>query len=199
MPKTAPWEFHPDLSAERLAEVAMLITEGRHAALERHDEEAGDNGWTLGCSAFQFGRARILREADGDRLHWLGVLDRSLQLIFTIGTVPVRFYHGEADEPTDGTLRRSYGELRQLSLGFPDEDDGRLLAYRFAVETHFDGGVSAVKFVALRGETVALCWDVPLDGAAASGGVGRPGAEAVDLPPPEVGVRRRRSDDAETA
>lgn len=190
MSKNYPWDYHPDLTAERLATVARLIVEGRQAAVERFDEEAGDNGWSLGVRAFQFVRARILRNAENNNLPWLSIIDRTLQLIFKIGEVPVRFYKGEADEPTDRTLRQSYSELRQLNFVFDEGNEGRDLTYRFAVETDIDGSVLAVKFVGLRGETAVLNWDVPLDGdSLAIGTVGREATESVELGAPPVGVR----------
>lgn len=176
--------------AERLTIVAQLIADGRQAAIELFDEEAGDNGWTLGCRAFQFGRARILRTADSGEYPWLDVIDRTLQLIFKIGDVPVRIYRGDADEPTDRTMRQSLNELKQLSLLFDGQDEGRALAYRFAIETDIDGSVLAVKFVGLRGKTAVLNWDVPLDlAASAPGTVGRAATESIELTAPLVGVR----------
>lgn len=171
--------------------MARMIIDGRHAAVELFDEENGDNGWTLGCRAFQFGRARILRAVDEGAYEWLGVIDRSLQLIFTIGEIPLRIYRGEADEPTDRTMRQSLPELRQLGFSFGDCDEGRELAYRFAIETDIDGSVVAVKFVGLRGETAILNWDVPVEGRTIGGGVARPASESVELEAPNVGVRGR--------
>lgn len=195
MSKIYPWEYHSDLTAERLMMVARLIVDGRQAAVERFDEEIGDNGWTLGCCAFQYARARILRSADSGEYPWLDVIDRTLQLIFKIGEVPVRIYRGEADEPTDRTLRQSFSELRQLGLLFNEHDEGRDLAYRFAVETDIDGSAIAVKFVGLRGETAVLNWDVPLDGAPlAVGVVGRPATESIEIAAPTVGVRSTAKD-----
>jgi len=193
MTKTFPWDYHPDLTEDRLTAVAALIVEGRQTAVELFDEEAGDNGWTLGCRAFQFGRHRILRAVDGEEYPWLGVIDRSLQLIFKIGEVPVRIYRGEADDPTDRTLRQSLNELRQLGFSFDERDEGRELAYRFAVETDLDGSVLAVKFVGLRGETAVLNWDVPIEGVGGGGAVGSPATEPVELEAPAVGVRGRAS------
>jgi hypothetical protein len=188
--KTFPWEYHRDLTEERLVAVALLIVDGRQLAVELFDEEAGDNGWTLGCRAFQFGRARILRAVDGEEYRWLGLIDRSLQLIFTIGEVPVRIYRGEAHEPTDRTLRQSNNELRQLGFTFDERDEGRSLAFRFAIETDVDGSVLGISFVGLRGETAVLNWEVPIDGAF-SGTVGSPATEPVELEAPVVGVRGR--------
>lgn len=191
MTKTYPWEYHGDLTEDRIVAVARMIVDGRQAAVELFDEENGDNGWTLGCRAFQFGRARILRAVDEGTHDWLGVIDRSLQLIFTIGEIPLRIYRGEADEPTDRTMRQSLPELRQLGFSFGESDEGRELAYRFAIETDVDGSVVSVKFVGLRGETALLNWDVPLESRPIGGAVGRPASESVELAAPAVGVRDR--------
>lgn len=196
MTKQFPWDYHTDLTEERLIAVAEMIVAGRHTALDRFDEEAGDNGWTLGCCAFQYGRARILRAIDGDEYPWLTAIDRTLQLIFKIGDVPVRIYKGEADDPTDRTTRRAFGEVAQIEMLFPEHDVARGLVYRFAIETDFDGSVLAVKFVGLRGDTPVLIWDVPFDAArTATGTVGREATESVELAPPAVVVRTDRADE----
>lgn len=188
--KTYPWDYHRDLTEERLVTVAKLIVDGRQMAVELFDEEAGDNGWTLGCRAFQFGRARILRAVEREEYPWLGLIDRSLQLIFTVGEVPVRIYRGEADDPTDRTLRQTNNELLQLGFSFDERDEGRDLAFRFAVETDVDGSVLGVNFVGLRGATAVLNWEVPISGTV-GGTAGSPATESVELHAPAVGVRGR--------
>ena len=191
--KIYPWEYHQDLSEERLVAVAGLIVDGRQTAVELQAEAEGDNGWTLGCRAFQFGRHRILRAVDDVDYPWLGIIDRGLQLTFKIGEVPIRIYRGEPDEPTDRTLRQSNNELRQLGFSFDERDEGRELAFRFAVETDFDGSALAVKFVGLRGATAVLNWNVPIDEMASGGNVGSAATEPVELGAPAVGVRGRSS------
>jgi len=178
---------------DRLIAVGRLIVEGRQLAVDLHDGDIGDDGWTLGCRASQFGRFRILAAVDGEVFPWLGVIDRSRRLIFTIGEVPVRIYRGEADEPTDRTLHQSLNELKQLGFSFDERDEGRDLAYRFAVETDIDGSALAVKFVGLRGETAVLNWDVPLGLDTSIGGIGTPATDPVELDTPSVGVRGRET------
>ena len=187
--KTFPWDYHVELTKERIVTVASLIVDGRQLAVELFDNEAGDNGWTLGCRAFQFGRFRILRAVDDGMYDWLGAIDRTLQLIFTIGGVPVRIYRGEAQEPTDRTRRQSNNELRQLGFSFDERDEGRDLAFRFAVETDLDGSVLAINFVGLRGETAVLNWEVPIDLLGSAGGIASPATDTVELDAPAVAVR----------
>lgn len=197
MTKNFPWDYHKDLTEERLVAIGRLIVDGRQLAVELYDSDIGDDGWTLGCRASQFGRHRILAAVDGRVFSWLGVIDRSRRLIFTIGEVPVRIYRGEADDPTDRTLHQSLNELKQLGFSFDERDEGRDLAYRFAVETDIDGSALAVKFVGLRGETAVLNWDVPLGLDAGSGGIGAPATDPVELDTPSVGVRGRETKTSE--
>ena len=77
--------------------------------------------------------------------------------------MPVRFYRGAADEPTERTLRRQEMEVQQLSLAL-GEAAAEDLAFRLAVETGEDGRVERVVFLALRGEDRVECfWPVPLE------------------------------------
>ena len=65
--------------------------------------------------------------------------------------MPIRFYRGAADEPTERTLKRQEMEVQQLSLAL-GETAGEGLAFRLAVETDGPGRVERVVFLALRGE-----------------------------------------------
>jgi hypothetical protein len=186
MSESNPWDYHPHLQREAIIAVAGLIAQGRSDALIRHDETIGDDGWTLGCKAFQYARFQILKAAETEGFAWLSIMDSSKQFIFKIGEVPVRFYRGEADEPSDRTLRQTFSELNQLSFVFGNES-GAGLAYRFAIETDFDGAITSIKFVGLRGESPVFCWDVPYM-EAVSLPAATPATEGVDLPKPEVRV-----------
>jgi hypothetical protein len=129
--------------------------------------ELGDDPWSVGCRAFAFGRHRLERAASSGDYPWLEVLDDSAHFVFVIGGngngVPVRFYRGAADEPTERTLRRQEVEVQQLSLAL-GEEAAEGLAFRLAVETGEAGRVERVVFLALRGEDQVECfWPVPLD------------------------------------
>lgn len=186
MSESKPWDYHPHLTHYAIAAVAGLIAQARSDALIRHNEAIGDDGWTLGCSAFQFARFQITKVARTAGYEWLTIMDPSKQFIFNIGDVPVRFYKGEADEPSDRTLRQTFSELKQLTFIFGHEE-GAGLAYRFAVETDFDGAVASIKFVGLRGDSPVFVWDVPYTEAVTLPPAS-PATEGVDLPKPEVRV-----------
>src|SRR6187401_3261771 len=85
LPSRLPWDFHPALTEDRLRICARLLAHARRDALAMASYEPGD-------------------------YPWLEVLDDSAHFDFVIGSnghgVPVRFYRGAADEPTERTLRR---------------------------------------------------------------------------------------------
>lgn len=188
MREREPWSIHSDLTRDRLIEVARLISYGRNDALDRHNPSVGDNTWTLGCSAFQFQRFRISAACAGGKYPWLSLIDPSMQFVFKIGSVPVRFYAGPAEEPNSRTLSQSFPELHQLSL-FPRESEARGYAHRIAVETDFDGAVTAIKYVALDDDQPAFFWDIPLAALVSPmHEVGKTLAKGVELPPPAIVV-----------
>jgi hypothetical protein len=166
-----PWDLHPLLTEDRLRTCARLLANARRDALAMASHELGDDAWSVGCRAYAFSRHRLQRAAEAGEHPWLKVLDDSHHFVFLIDRVPVRFYRGAADDPTDRTLRRQEIEAQQLTLALGDSqavDDG--LVFRLAVETGEAGRVERVVFVALRGEADAVeCfWPVPLEVEAAS-------------------------------
>lgn len=184
-----PWEHHAALTRDRLISIAKLIERGRNHALDRYDPSVGCTPWTVGCEAFAFQKFEI--ETASFSLEWLEILDPSMQFIFSVGGVPVRFYRGEPDDPTTRTLKQSFSELKQLSL-FGAEELVKLAdepAYRFAIETDVDGALTAVTFVVLAGETPVLTWQVPLDEPVTKiSPLWVEGSDGVELPAPAVGI-----------
>jgi hypothetical protein len=162
-----PWDFHPALTEDRLRICARLLANARRDALAMASYELGDDPWSVGCRAFAFGRHRLKRAASSGDYPWLEVLDDSAHFVFVIGLngsgVPVRFYRGAADEPTERTLRRQEMEVQQLSLAL-GEAAAEQLAFQLAVETGGNGLVERVVFLVLRGEDRVECfWPIPLE------------------------------------
>ena len=174
-PPRLPWDFHPALTEDRLRICGRLLANARRDALAMASYELGDDPWSVGCRAFAFGRHRLRRAAESGEYPWLEVLDDSAHFVFVIGSngqgVPVRFYRGAADDPTDRTLKRQEIEAEQLSLAL-GEAAAEGLMFRFAVETGEGGRVERVVFLALRGEDRVECfWPVPLEMPMAAAGV----------------------------
>lgn len=194
-----PWEHHPALDRDRLITIGKLIERGRNNALDRFDPTIGCTPWTVGCEAFAFQKSEI--ETAALNVDWLEILDPSMQFVFSIGGVPVRFYRGEPDDPTTRTLKQSFSELKQRSL-FGADELVKLTsepAYRFAIETDVDGALTAVTFVVLAGETPVLTWQVPLDESVTKvSPLWIEGSEGVELPAPAVGIAARKKKDGTT-
>ncbi|TPG52486.1 hypothetical protein EAH89_18140 [Roseomonas nepalensis] len=148
------------------------------------DSWAGDDAWSIGCRAYSFSRNRLRRAAEAGRYPWLGVLDETHHFVFLIEGVPVRFFRGDADEPSKRTLRQQESEAQQLALALGRDDGAEGLMFRLAVETGEDGEVTCVVFLALRGEEgrVDCFWPVP--------GV----TDASAAEPQPRGTRDRRND-----
>jgi hypothetical protein len=191
-----PWEHHPALARDRLILIAQLIQRGRNLALDRFDPGVGCTAWTLGCEAFVFQRHQIIEAAED--IDWLGILDPTMQFVFSIGGVPARFYRGEPEEPNTRTLRQTFSELHELSL-FSADELVKLTPeplYRFAVETDIDGSTAAITFVVLGGDTPLLTWSIPLDEPVTKiSPLWVEGSEGVELPAPIVGVPTRKKKD----
>ena len=159
-----PWDIHPALTEDRLRVCASLLANARRDAVQLARPELGDDPWSVGCRAYAFGRQR-LRRAVEQRIHnWLTVLDESLSFTFAIDGIPVRFFRGAADEPTNRTLRRQTIEAEQLTLKL-GEERAEGLVFRLALEATADSNVERVVFLALRGEEgrVECLWPVPLE------------------------------------
>src|SRR3954468_2359852 len=107
LPSRLPWDFHPALTEERLRICARMLANARRDALAMASYELGDDPWSVGCRAFAFGRHRLKRAASSGDYPWLEVLDDSAHFVFVIGSnghgVPIRFYRGAADQPTERT------------------------------------------------------------------------------------------------
>ncbi|MBL6081635.1 hypothetical protein JMJ56_26950 [Belnapia sp. T18] len=133
-----------------------MLANTRRDALAMVSYELGDDPWSVGCRAFAFGRHRLERAASSGDYPWLEVLDDSAHFVFVIGGndngVPVRFYRGAAEEPTERTLKRQEVEVQQLSLAL-GEAAAEGLAFRLAVETDGTGRVDRVE----------CFWPVPLE------------------------------------
>ena len=179
-----PWELHPALTEERIIACARLLARGRTDALAMADSWAGDDAWSIGCRAYSFSRNRLRRAAEAGRYPWLGVLDETHHFVFLIEGVPVRFFRGDAEEPSKRTLRQQESEAQQLALALGGNDEAEGLMFRLAVETGEEGEVTRVVFLALRGEEgrVVCFWPVP-------GVVDAPAAE-----PQPRGAQTRRND-----
>jgi hypothetical protein len=145
-----PWEYHADLSEVRLKAIATLISRGRANALDRYDTAIGDDSWTLGVCAFNYGRYEIIQSAQRGEHPWLSIADDSRRFVFRIGAIVVRFYRGDPQEPRPNMLHQVFDELRQLPLPLEDGQSLEGVQFRIAVETDEAGEILDISLVTIR-------------------------------------------------
>lgn len=181
-----PWDYHPELTKDRLISVAQLLALGRGNAVDRFDPVIGDDNWTLGVCAYNYGCFQIIQVAGRPGFEWLAVNDPSKHFQFSVGGVPMRFWRGDPAEPTSKISAATPREQLLLDL-----EPGILTAgvlFRIGVTTDLDGSLLSASFVALRNGEPELIWPLPLAEAApliVSIDGARP--EGLELPPPSVG------------
>jgi len=183
--KFDPWEKYSQLTEEHLSVVANIVRDARYQTVRLHEPEAGDNHWSLGCRCY-VRTCHALRKA-ADQYEWLTIPpEDGLCFTFAIGSIPFKFYHGEAAEPPDRYLITSWGELHQqqlaLKLGqiLPD----RIL--RLAVETDAQTlEVSSVTLVEMDHElNIRETYVIPFD--ADQGNLVSIQPEGIDLSPVQI-------------
>jgi hypothetical protein len=186
-----PHECHPDLQEERLLSLAQFFACTRSAVVSLHDPLSGDDAWSLGCRGFARWRNLLTQKSKSGEWSWLGIVNPGKKFIFSIGSVPVRFYRGSIKRPPFRTLASNAQELTQMSLAFATEDDQyRNLKWRFAIETDFLGEPSAVIFAGLAGDDGAVVchWKLPFDTENIEIDLGAiRDDDVVELPAPTVG------------
>lgn len=186
-----PWDHHPDLTSIRLRSIASTIFQTRNETMTLDGVEPQNTPWGSGCLAYDRTRWAIIEQAKIE--DWLSIVDGGMGFIFAVGKVPVRFYKGEPDEPTQRTLARRHPELQQQSMAFA-KNPGDVI-WRFAVESAVDGKVIAISFVGLdlNGDVISR-WDfdrskvIPISSAQKTPSKGRV------LPPPSIGPKTDEED-----
>ena len=116
-----PWLKYPDLTQSRLTTLANVIRRVRSGCVELHKPEDGDGNWSLGCRVYErtfFAIRELSKSVD-----WVIINPelKSLQFSFCVGSVPLRFYKGDANDPPSRYLTHSDGELMQLQTCFEFE------------------------------------------------------------------------------
>ncbi|MDX0111057.1 hypothetical protein GOC07_02005 [Sinorhizobium meliloti] len=155
-----PWDYHPELTKERLVKVAQLLAMGRGSAVDRFDPTIGDDNWTLGVCAYNYGCFQIARAAGTPGFEWLGVIEPGKHFQFSIEGIPMRFWRGDPAEPTAKISAATPFEqlLLDLEPGVPTAG----MLFRIGVTTDLDGALLGASFVALRNDQPEIVWPLPL-------------------------------------
>jgi len=149
-----PASFNPELSSKRLQQVADWLLEELFATQD--DLVRGtDNAYTQGTTTFGRQHQRILAEWQSKEHPWLGMLNTSYAMVFTIGGVPCRFSNDNPDNPSKDAVL-GMNPYQSSFAGFAQ--DGEPAKYCFVVDRGFEG--LADPYVALDGyssDGVHLC------------------------------------------
>lgn len=184
------WELAPGLSSERLQIIAGLLAEVRQEVVATHEPDKGDTSWVLGCRAY--GRTCSAIKLAAQRYDWLEVIDETLHFVFTVGGVPIRFAHGDHDEPRPHLLRRDSNEAYAQQLAFT-EFDHELIGWRWRLMVETDTetlGVTGVVLIQASGDgQVENFWRLELT-TAVPAQYRKP--EPRELPPPSVELKGTR-------
>ncbi|MBZ0158487.1 MAG: hypothetical protein K8I29_20000 [Alphaproteobacteria bacterium] len=185
-----PWEINSSLTGECLCTVARIIKDVRHRTLELYDPEEGDGVWSLGCRIYERTINSIEREAK--KLVWLEIIRNGLYFVMLINGVPVRFYHGEVDNPNMRSLRRLYPELEVQQMEFPFAPSEWF--WRLVVETENDGRVLRIIIAQFKecGNS-QNSWEIPVtEPITLMTSVVETRREGVELERPTVGSRKEK-------
>jgi hypothetical protein len=149
-----PWDYHEDLSLDRLQLVAKVLRDTRRDTVALHDPAAGDTSWSLGCRVYARSTENLTRIAD-TLLPWLVVVQSSLEFVFKVGAVPLRFFHGDANHPSAQHLKVVEVEARQLGFAFGDASAD--LVWRIVVETNAAGEAEDIVLIGSTSERDVEC------------------------------------------
>lgn len=117
----APAIFNSTLTSDRLELVSQWLLEELYAT-EDDLVRSTDDSYSRGCTAFKRQKNRIVAEANSGRHAWLGLLNSSNALVFTVGNVPCRFSNDDPSSPSkDAVLTANRYQMDFLEFATPGE------------------------------------------------------------------------------
>ena len=149
-----PWEFHPQLSQDRLT----IIAEELLQVLDRTYEQLStplDNNYTRATCTFGRQWQRLIDICQSGEYEWLQLTNPAMDITFNIENIPVRFFTDDPENPKkNGFYRRN--DVDQL---FEPELTSPVL-HRFVVEKpEFEGEGAKVHFIGFNAlEDVVSKW-----------------------------------------
>ncbi|WP_199911641.1 peroxidase [Dongshaea marina] len=159
-----PWELNPELTTDRLKQLASLIREVRDSVVDLHDEELGDSARSTGLRAYECCRNQIIKASQNNHeWPWLGVVKDDGRFTFSIGSVPIRLYRGTPNSPEERRLIPCIEAMSQMSLLTVEVGDAASILWFFAIEVDELRYVERVTFTGYLDGAQVSCWEIPLD------------------------------------
>lgn len=190
MPLQHPSYFHPELTNDRLKQVAFWLLEEVFST-ETDLQSEFDSRYTRGCTQFGRQQTKLTKLALRGDHNWLGVMNGGNDLVFTIGGIPCRFSSDDPDNPK----KRAVLDANPFQTSFFDQvADGKPCKFCFVI----DRGIheSAEPRVVLLGTDAAgglLCrWES--DTMRSLYPMATEAPAPAELKKPNIGVKRRPTD-----
>lgn len=102
-----PQSFYPDLTDDRLRVVATTLLEVRSSTFRLLDTDI-DCNYVKESAAFGRSRNQLIRLCSSRTYDWMRLLHAGMDITFSIGNVPCRFFRDDADSPEKhGFFRRN--------------------------------------------------------------------------------------------
>ncbi len=137
-----PWFFSADLNEERLtiiAEELLKVLDNTYIQLST----SLDDNYTRGTCTFGRQRQRLIQLCMSAKYDWLRLSHAGMDITFSIGNVPVRFFADDPHHPHKAGFykRNQVDQLWQPELSAPT-------MYRFVIEKpEFEGEGARVYFI----------------------------------------------------
>lgn len=194
-----PWELNPELTHERLKQLASLIRDIRDDVVDRHDDDLGDSARATGMRAYECCRTRIIRAAMvPEEWPWLGIVKKDGKFTFSIQSIPVRLYRGRPTSPEERRLIPCIEALSQTSFLFEEIGDAASIVWFFAIEVDEFKYVERVTFTGFLEGTQVSCWEIPLDEkVSAISSIDAELPEPIKVEKPTISVKKKEKKKAE--
>ena len=138
------------------------MVETRIDLIELHDEDEGDDAFSLGARAYARIKNKLISLAESRQYNWLRILTEKGRFTFQINGVPIRFTRNKPDDLPRRKLIRSE-DSEQLMLGFlePEVKIEGVIWY-IVIDTYYKSPADAIYFVGYLENGERVCqWTIP--------------------------------------
>ena len=129
-----PVHYKPDLTHERLTIIADILLEEYYKTLDDLTS-AYDSNYSIGCTAFDRQKNRIIALCLSGTYPWLNVLNSGNDLVFTIGSISCRF---SSDNPNNPKKKATLTVNRYQRQLFDEAEHGDPCRFCFVLDKGYN-------------------------------------------------------------